>query len=183
MLGYSRQSCHASPALYYYEGLIPDWIRTDEDLTVQVHEYNMPDYSLWSSVVYRPSVNAFGIVKDGEWPYVGAPSVNAPAEVQEAFSEYHKAMEEISNARQRMARNHTPEKGKLVEVEQGPRKRKNAGFRGRVFWKGVNQFRQIYRNGYNSADDPKLQVLGIMNEDTGEKRFVPCTQCVVIGGY
>lgn len=69
-----------------------------------------------------------------------------------------------------------PTVGKRVSVVSG---KKYKGLEGVVFWRGANQYRTYYRNGYNRPEDLHNQVLGIKKDD-GTKFFIPATYVEVI---
>lgn len=152
---------------------------THKGLVLSTGEMNGYDDSDFFAIVWNPEKKCSERVVYATtrgWTYPNGATVDASPEVEAEYKEYldkqakkyQKALEE-RNAQD-------PTTGKRVKVVGG---RTHKGEEGRVFWRGTNQFRTYYRNGYNRPTDPRNQRVGI-ETDGGEKFFVPLTQVVVI---
>lgn len=111
------------------------------------------------------------------WTYCNSATVDASPEIIAKYNAWKQAKNDEITARLETAKAAVPEKGKELIVVAG---RKHKGKKGRCFWRGYNQFRQYYANGYNKRSDFENQRVGIETDD-GDKFFTALLQCRVVG--
>ena len=148
-------------------------------LVVDLKERNWHDDSDFIAVIWDAEKKApFEIeyATTRAWTYANGAQVDASPEVMAEYQAHLARLAEASRKAAEEARMKDPVQGKRVKVVGG---RKHLGKEGVIFWRGVNQFRTYYRNGYNRPEAPHNQRVGILME-SGEKFFVPLPQVEVI---
>lgn len=155
---------------------------THTGLCVAEREKNGYNDSDFYMTVYVPESDSFQEIcfaSTRGWTYPCLASrVDAPPDI---MVKYEKHLDECREARRRFferqaAKN--PTVGKTVRVIRG-RKHKNK--EGRIFWRGANQFRTYYHNGYNRPESLHNQRIGIETAK-GERFFINADYVEVILG-
>lgn len=149
----------------------------NEPVFVYERERNMPEYSEFFATFWDQKAGKFRTEKYGEWPYTsGGARVNATQDIMDAWKAIREETDLYVRSEQDMIDRHDPQPGKLARslTTRG----KACGVVGKIFWRGANQFRTYYRNGYNHPESPDNQVVGI--EANGTRVFVPLKKVEVI---
>jgi hypothetical protein len=161
---------------------INNWLYdTHVGLCLREYERNGYDDSdffmvTWDPVKKQPETIMFATTRGWCYPCMGS-SVDASPEIRAEYDAYLKAKEIEESERLAKINAADPQPGKRVVVIGG---RKHKGKSGIIFWRGANQFRKYYANGYNRPESPENQVCGIKT-DSGEKFFICITQIQVKG--
>lgn len=147
---------------------------------VNLREMNGYDDSDFYATVWDADQQRFREIEYGTtrfWTYPNHANIDGTPEVMERYKAHLEAVRQYGNESLHQIEIADPTVGKTVDVIGG---RKHKGKTGRIFWRGANQFRTYYRNGYNRPDAMSNQRLGIETE-SGEKFFIPAEQVKVIG--
>jgi len=147
----------------------PWYVRdTHHGLVLSTYERNGYDDSdfyaiVWDAEAGRPQHIEYATTRG--WTYPCSAVVDATPEVQAAYAAWQQATREQLE-RERAAREAAdPTVGKVVQVTggRGPRGFKGTwvGTVGRIYWRGANQFRTYYRNGYNRPEESFNQRVGL----------------------
>lgn len=143
---------------------------------VKVREHNGYDDSDWIATYYDGEKFVEALCGSTRFAFPVSATVDATPEIFELWRIECERRKEAARIEREKAEAENPTVGKRVEVVKG---RKYKGLVGEIFWRGVNQFRTYYKNGYNDPDRLYNQTVGVKTED-GTKFFVPADYVAVI---
>lgn len=141
--------------------------------TVYVREHNGYDDSDWYCTYWNGEKFVEDLCGTTRYGFPISAHVDADEEIITLWQKELERRAEIRRIEIAERIKNDPTVGKTVVVIRG---RKYKGLTGQIFWRGANQFRTYYRNGYNQPENN--QVLGIKNGDT--KFFVPMEYVKVV---
>lgn len=136
---------------------------------------------VWNPATQKPETIEYATTRG--WTYANSAKVDATPEVVAAYAAWQKAERALAEAAAAAREALEPRVGKVVRVVGG---RGPNGFVGTwvgtvavVYWRGANQFRTYYKNGFNDPSDKHNQRLGL-KLPCGWKCFTALTNVEVI---
>ena len=177
-----KDAVNIRPCVGYGESANRFWLYdTHVGLCVAEREMNGYNDSDFYMTVYEPETNSFKEIEFATtrgWSYPCLTSrVDASPEIMEKYKQYLEQLRKERIVAFEALKAKNPTKGKTVKVIRGRKHKDKVGV---IFWRGVNKFRTYYRNGYNRPESLFNQRLGIEDNNTGERFFVPADYAEVI---